>query len=269
MQENGVPVTFAYISDAHDNHTLGRASGPGEADYQAAAEVVRRCVRDVLPAAAERRHRQVEHALRRHRRRGRPLRRRHGHPDPAKAGALIYNHTPCLTPTSCPANQIGEVNANINAALPAGEPSFDIHFDDAPTFYVNGQPERTNPALRKLEQDAGAATLPDPYKGGAQTPIAFRLADTVEENALHMVNSDPKRTPSFTMFGDDDFFFQIGNVCKGKSPDPGVRRMRQSGASPGTTATRRTRSATPGSAWSARASRIAASTARHGPITST
>ena len=27
MQENGVPVTFAYISDAHDNHTLARASG--------------------------------------------------------------------------------------------------------------------------------------------------------------------------------------------------------------------------------------------------
>ena len=54
---------------------------------------------------------------------------------------------------------------NINSALPAGEPSYDIHFDDAPTFYVNGQPERTNPALRKLEQDAGAATLPDPVQG--------------------------------------------------------------------------------------------------------
>jgi hypothetical protein len=76
--------------------------------------------------------------------------------------------------------------------------------------------------LRQLERDAGAATLPDPYKGGAQTPITFRLADTVEENALHMVNADPKRTPSFTMFGDDDFFFQIGNVCKGPKPDPGV-----------------------------------------------
>ena len=37
-----------------------------------------------------------------------------------------------------------------------------------------------------------------------------------------MVNSDPKRTPSFTLFGDDDFFFQIGNVCKGPAPDPGV-----------------------------------------------
>src|SRR2546428_61387 len=45
MQESGVPVTYAYISDAHDNHTSSfpapfnpnfpRASGPGEADYQA------------------------------------------------------------------------------------------------------------------------------------------------------------------------------------------------------------------------------------------
>ena len=34
MQESGVPVTSAYISDAHDNHTLARASGPGEADYK-------------------------------------------------------------------------------------------------------------------------------------------------------------------------------------------------------------------------------------------
>jgi hypothetical protein len=34
MQEHGIPVTYAYLSDAHDNHTLGRASGPGEADYE-------------------------------------------------------------------------------------------------------------------------------------------------------------------------------------------------------------------------------------------
>src|SRR5437764_1333819 len=45
MQEAGVPVTFGYISDAHDNHThafpapadpngvFPRASGPGESDY--------------------------------------------------------------------------------------------------------------------------------------------------------------------------------------------------------------------------------------------
>ena len=222
MQENGVPVTFAYISDAHDNHTLGRASGPGEADYQAQlksyddafATFFQRLQNDGIDKSNTLFVVTVDE--------GDHFAGGTGTPDPANPGALVYNHTPCSTPTSCPANQIGEVNANINSALPAGEPSFDIHFDDAPTFYVNGQPERTNPALRKLEQDAGAATLPDPYKGGAQTPIAQRLADTVEENALHMVNSDPKRTPSFTMFGDPDFFFTIGNVCKGPSPDPGV-----------------------------------------------
>ena len=222
MQENGVPVTFAYISDAHDNHTLGRASGPGEADYQAQlksyddafATFFQRLQNDGIDKSNTLFVVTVDE--------GDHFAGGTGTPDPAHKGALVYDHNNCLTPTSCPANQIGEVNVNINSALPTGEPSFDIHFDDAPTFYVNGQPERTNPALRKLEQDAGAATLPDPYKGGAQTPIAFRLADTVEENALHMVNSDPKRTPSFTMFGDDDFFFQIGNVCKGPSPDPGV-----------------------------------------------
>ena len=37
MQENGVPVTFAYISDAHDIHgnagDIHVAYGPGEAGY--------------------------------------------------------------------------------------------------------------------------------------------------------------------------------------------------------------------------------------------
>jgi hypothetical protein len=39
MQEHGIPITFAYISDAHDNHgTSGNihvAYGPGEAGYVA------------------------------------------------------------------------------------------------------------------------------------------------------------------------------------------------------------------------------------------
>src|SRR6476660_7598767 len=34
MQENGVPVTYAYISDAHDNHVTASAMGPGEAAYK-------------------------------------------------------------------------------------------------------------------------------------------------------------------------------------------------------------------------------------------
>jgi hypothetical protein len=222
MQEHGVQATFAYISDAHDSHTGGGAMGPGQAAYQAQLRAYddafntffQRLQSDGIDKSNTLFVVTVDE--------GDHFAGGTGTPDPSNPGALVYTHTNCLTPTSCPANQLGEVNVNINAALPAGEPSYDIHFDDAPTFYVNGQPERTSPTLRKLEQDAGAATLPDPYAGGAQTPIAQRLADTVEEQTLHMVNSDPKRTPTFTMFGNPDFFFQIGNVCKTSSTDPGV-----------------------------------------------
>src|SRR6266566_6518826 len=36
MQEHGVPITYAYISDAHDAHPNGPAFGPGQAGYVAA-----------------------------------------------------------------------------------------------------------------------------------------------------------------------------------------------------------------------------------------
>ncbi len=36
MQEAGIPVTFAYISDLHDNHAGGGAYGPGEAGLRRA-----------------------------------------------------------------------------------------------------------------------------------------------------------------------------------------------------------------------------------------
>ncbi len=224
MQENGVPVTFAYISDAHDNHTLARASGPGEADYQqqladydaAFATFFTRLQHDGIDRSNTLFVVTVDE--------GDHFAGAAGTPDPANPGALAYTHVACpqasLTAvTPCAANQIGEVNAKIGALLPAGEPAFDIHFDDAPTFYVNGQPERTNAALRKLEQDVSTATAPDPYAGNV-TPIAVSLADTVEEQTLHMVNSDPKRTPTFTMFGNPDFYFQTTNLsggCAGSS----------------------------------------------------
>ena len=219
MQESGVPVTFAYISDAHDNHTLARASGPGEADYKqqladydaAFATFFERLKHDGI----DKRNTlfvvtvdEGDHFA-------------GGTGTPQADGSLAYAHTPCAQAdlTHCPANQIGEVNVKIGAVLPAGEPAFDIHFDDAPTFYVSGQPGRTDASVRKLERDVAAAKAIDPYAGGAAVPIAEQLADTVEEQTLHMVNSDPKRTPTFTMFGNPDFFFQTtspscgGDVC--------------------------------------------------------
>jgi hypothetical protein len=212
MQEAGVPVTFGYISDAHDNHLLTRASGPGEADYvaqlksydDAFAAFFARLARDGI----DRRNTlfvvtvdEGDHFA-------------GGVGTPQPDGTLAYTHTPCADLTACPANQIGEVNANIKGLLPADEAPFDLHFDDAPTFYVNGQPDRRDPRVRKLERDLAGTTAIDPYvNGGTRVPVGELFADTVGEKALHMVNTDPTRTPTFTMFGNPDFFFQTSTSC--------------------------------------------------------
>jgi hypothetical protein len=210
MQEHGIPVTYAYISDAHDNHTLARASGPGEADYK-------QQLADYDAAFGAFFHRLADDGIDKsntlfvvtvdegdHFAGGTGI--------PAADGSLTYAHTPCAPAlTTCPSNQIGEITTNLKSFAPAGSPSFDLHFDDAPTIYVNGQPSRTDPSVRKLERDLGAATAIDPYQHGTTVPITERLADTVEESTLHMVNADPKRTPTFTLFGNADFFFQGSN----------------------------------------------------------
>jgi hypothetical protein len=129
---------------------------------------------------------------------------------------LLYNHTQCNNLSTCPANQIGEIDANMFALT--GSNNYDIHFDDAPAFYVNGKPGPTDPGVRALEQKVGSLTSVDPYvrvNGIPQTVnLTDALADPVELQALHMVNADPNRTPTFVDFGNPDFFFQESN-CSG------------------------------------------------------
>src|SRR4029453_12341318 len=165
MQEAGVPVTFGYISDAHDNHKnafpapadptgqFPRASGPGESDYVAALQSYNdafvtffaRLEKDginksntlFVVTADENDH---------------------------FAGGVSndgnWSHTFCNLDvnTSCPANQIGEVNANLRALLPnpTSQPAFSVHSDSAPTVYVNGNPGPNDPTLRQLERDTAA-----------------------------------------------------------------------------------------------------------------
>ena len=221
MQESGVPVTYAYISDAHDNHTSSfpapfnpnfpRASGPGEADYKAQlkayddafAAFFTRLANDgitksntLFVVTAD----EGDHFA-------------GGVGTTAADGTLAYAHTNCswTTTPSCPSNQIGEVNLNIKPKLPAGTPTFVVHSDSSPTFYVNGQPARTDLTLRKMERDVGALNAIDPYVSASPAPVFVRMADPVGEKALHMVNTDPARTPSFTAFGNPDYFVTAAN----------------------------------------------------------
>src|SRR5206468_1441151 len=136
MQESGVPVTYAYISDAHDNHTSSfpapfdpnfpRASGPGEADYK--------------------------------------------------------------------------------AQLKAYDDAFAAFFDRLAGDGITK--DNTLFVLNAI----------DPYVSSSPTPIFLRLADTVGEKALHMVNTDSARTPSFTAFGNPDYFVTDANPSCGSNP---------------------------------------------------
>jgi hypothetical protein len=228
MQEAGIPITWGYISDAHDNHqssfpapfnpSFPRASGPGEADYNAQlkayddafAAFFDRLKNDGIDASNTLFMVTVDE--------GDKFAGGIGTPQPD--GSLAYAHTNCswTTTPSCPSNQIGEVNYNIKATLPAGTPSFQLHRDSAPTFYVNLQPGRTDPTLRKMERDVAGLTAIDPYVASSATPVFERMADTVAEKTLHMVNSDPARTPSFTAFANPDYFVTDAGPSCGSNP---------------------------------------------------
>jgi len=190
MQENGVPITYSYISDAHDGHTSPfRAFGPGEAGYVqqlAAADAAfdkffTRLANDginpsntlfILTAD------EGDHFAG-----GPPL-------NPGCDGVTV----PCTyTPGSTGPNTVGEILTNIQALLGQEDPTldftktpFDIHFDMAPVFYISGQPARNSAIARQFERDTAALTAVNPRTGNTDMLTRF-LADPVELKLLHMI----------------------------------------------------------------------------------
>lgn len=223
MQENGVPITYSYISDAHDSHTFPfRALGPGEAEYVqqlAAADAAfdkffTRLANDginprntlfILTAD------EGDHFAG-----GPPL-------NPGCDGVTV----PCTyTPGSTGPNTVGEILTNIQALLGEEDPTldftktpFDIHFDMAPVFYISGQPARNSAIARQFEHDTAVLTAVNPRTGNTDMLTRY-LADPVELKLLHMITGDPLRTPTFVMFGDPDYFFQT--FVPSGSPNVGV-----------------------------------------------
>jgi hypothetical protein len=197
MQEHGVPVTYAYISDAHDAHPSGPAYGPGQAGYVAAlksyddafGKFFTRLAADGINQSntlfvftAD----EGDHFV-------------GGPPSPANCDGVT---TPCTYST------IGEVNANLRGLLATQQgitTPFQVHSDSAPNFYLNGNPARDDAVARTFERATSALTATNPITG-TNGPIAEFMADPVEMKLLHMVTADPPRTPTFTMFADPDYF---------------------------------------------------------------
>jgi hypothetical protein len=124
-------------------------------------------------------------------------------PTPANCDGV---HIPCQYDYT----KVGELDLNINGLVTAqtgNTTPFDLHFDMAPTIYVDGNPSRTFQATRQLEREFAKLTALNPITNNLDH-LAVAFADPVEMGLLHMITADPARTPSFTMFGHPDYFFQ-------------------------------------------------------------
>ncbi len=86
---------------------------------------------------------------------------------------------------------------------------FNVHSDSAPTVYITGNPARDDATTRAFERATSRLTATSPITGNTDTITRF-LADPVEMKALHMVTSDPARTPTFTLFADPNYFLFHG-----------------------------------------------------------
>jgi len=221
MQEAGIPVTYAYISDLHDKKanasgctSPGNALGPGDACYVAALHAYdtafgqwfQRLADDgITPAntlfviGAEE--------------------------NDQFAGANVGRATQ-PTPAGCDGvtvachytnTQDGELNVNIKGLLSttaSAGAQFDVQAQGA-SLYVHGRPGPNDSTVRQLERDTAGLTSNLTYSGVANEKIAKYQADQVEQRILHVQTNDPLRTPTYSIFPMPDYFF-------GASSGPGV-----------------------------------------------
>jgi hypothetical protein len=204
MQERGIPVTYAYISDAHDNHLPGgvtKAFGPGEVGYVAQLKAYNDAFQKFFDRLARAGINETntlfvftvdegDHFV-------------GSSPSPASCDGVTV---------PCTYSKIGEVNANLTGLLAtqvATPPAFSVPSDSAPTFYITGNPGPTDLKTRQLGQAVSKLTAVNPITGATDT-LALGLADPIGMKLLHMITADPARTPSFVMFGDPNYFFFAG-----------------------------------------------------------
>lgn len=207
MQTHGVPVTFTYLTDLHDSFTTGAGLGSGTATYEHQLKEENAAFGTFFAGLAK-----------------------HG---VTKANTLFvitadegdhFVGGPA-SPAGCDGvkvlctyKKVGEVDGNLTGMLAAKgiTTAFDVNADSAPSIYVHGHPGRTAPQVRALERATARLSALD-LATGRTAHLTNYLADPVELKVLHMVTGDPKRTPTFTMFANPDFWLSSGSTSCGKS----------------------------------------------------
>jgi len=203
MQEAGIPVTYGYVSDAHDGHgnsgNIHFAYGPGEAGYvqqlhdydvafqqffdRLAADGINKSNTLFLFTVDE-----GDHFV--------------GDP-PTPEGCDGVN-------VPCNYTRVGEINGDLRRMIRTqfgDTTNFTVHSDDAPNVYITGNPTQTAPVTRNLEREMSQLHWTNPYTNQDQHGIMVGLADQTEMRTLHMMSADQFRNPTFTPFADPDWFF--------------------------------------------------------------
>jgi hypothetical protein len=166
MLKAGVPVVTGYIEDAHDNNRQALSGvdpnkvltfGPGEAGYvntltaynKAFGQLFARLAKDGITKSntlfiitADEGDHFVGSA-----------------PSPKGRDGVT---------TPCTYTKKGEIDNSIDSVIATefGDTTpFAIHFDSAPTFYINGNPGQIDLKTRNLEREVGAALGIDPVNG--------------------------------------------------------------------------------------------------------
>jgi hypothetical protein len=207
MQTHGIPVTFTYLSDVHDNWVTGAGMGSGTPAYEsqlqrenaafgtffsdlAAAGITKANTLFVFTAD------EGDHFV-------------GSAPTPAGCNGVKI---------ACSYSKVGEVDGNLTGMLAAKGVTtpFDVAADSAPIIYVHGQPSRTASPVRTMERTAAGLTADD-LSTGQTVKLTNYLADPVEMNILHMITGDPKRTATFGLFANPDFWLSSGPASCGSS----------------------------------------------------
>jgi len=204
LQEHGVPVTYVYISDAHDSHTSNTTFGPGESGYVAQLQAYNKAFGQFFTRLAQdgiNSHNtqfvftsdENDHFV-------------GGTPSPANCDGVTI---------PCTYSQIGEVNGNLAGLLATQQgvtTPFKVYADSAPDIYITGKPANNDQTVtRPFEQALGKLTAVNPITGKTDQLTNY-LADSAELQVLHMVTGDPARTPTTIMFANPDYYLYAGSA---------------------------------------------------------
>jgi hypothetical protein len=207
MQERGVPVTYTYLTDAHDNASTGNGMGPGETTYDAQLQAYNQAFAQFfadLQANGINRTNTLfvfgedenDHFV-------------GSAPTPSNCDGVTV---------PCTYSQLGEVNLNVQGLLASEEGNktgFAVNADSAPFMFLKNQPSRTDPTVRTFERRVAALTAPDPYTGQTVNVTNY-MADPVELQVLHMITGDPARTPTLALFANPEYWVDTSSTaCSG------------------------------------------------------